>query len=69
MRLPLEHVGELKDLITVCERSDDLEYFILGNGSNILVSDEGFDGCVIDMSANMKNISCVGRVYYSRSRM
>ena len=56
-----ENAGELKDLITVCE-DNDLEYFILGNGSNILVSDEGFDGCVIDMSANMKNITVSGEL-------
>lgn len=54
-----ENIFELTSLIGICERSGT-EYFILGNGSNILVSDEGFDGCVIDMSANMKNISVSG---------
>ena len=52
-------ISELISLISICER-DEMEYFILGNGSNILVSDEGFNGCVIDMSANMKNISVSG---------
>jgi len=33
-------------LIMACKR-DDIRYIVLGNGSNVLVSDEGFDGVVI----------------------
>lgn len=32
-------------------------YFILGNGSNILVSDNGFDGVIIEIAKNLSNIS------------
>jgi len=37
------------DLIEAIQAAQgaDLEYFILGNGSNVLVSDDGFDGLVI----------------------
>ncbi len=39
-------IDELSRTILVCEKKD-IPYFILGNGSNILVSDKGFDGLVI----------------------
>lgn len=51
-----ENISEVKDIIRFCE-NEKIQYFLLGNGSNILVSDEGFDGCVIDMAANLKGIS------------
>jgi len=54
-------ISELSSLISICE-INKMEYFIIGNGSNILVSDQGFDGCVIDMSANMKNLSVSGEI-------
>lgn len=31
-------------------------YFILGNGSNLLVSDKGYQGVILDLSAGLKNI-------------
>ena len=40
---------ELAAVIKLC-RQEGVEYFILGNGSNLLVSDSGFDGVVISMS-------------------
>lgn len=41
---------ELKDIIRLC-RSEAVPYCILGNGSNVLVGDGGFDGVVISMTA------------------
>ena len=32
--------------------NNDIPYFVIGNGSNLLVSDEGFDGAVIDLGRN-----------------
>ena len=40
---------ELKTVLSFCRR-EKLPFFILGNGSNLLVSDEGFKGAVISMS-------------------
>ena len=39
---------ELSGVLRVC-REEEVPYFILGNGSNLLVGDEGFDGVVISM--------------------
>ena len=37
-----------------------LEVFVLGNGSNCLISDEGFDGLVIRIAKNMSELSSKG---------
>ena len=37
---------ELEKIINICKQNS-ISCFILGNGSNLLVSDEGFDGAVV----------------------
>ena len=41
-----ENTSELQSAIKIC-RANNIPYFILGNGSNILVSDKGIEGAVI----------------------
>ena len=41
-----ENQDQLKEVMDLVRRLE-VPYFILGNGSNLLVSDEGFDGIVI----------------------
>ena len=41
---------ELAAVIVLCRR-EEVPFFILGNGSNLLVGDEGFDGVVISMDS------------------
>jgi UDP-N-acetylmuramate dehydrogenase len=43
-------------------REERIPYFILGKGSNILVSDEGYCGCVIDMTKYFLDISVSGNL-------
>lgn len=43
-----KNVTELLGVIADCLKYK-IKYFILGNGSNLLVSDEGYDGAVISM--------------------
>lgn len=50
---------ELGELVRYCY-DNDLDYFILGNGSNLLVSDEGYDGIVIRMFENISDIRVEG---------
>lgn len=45
-------VEDVGAVIKVC-REENLPYFILGNGSNLLVSDEGYRGVVIQMYKNL----------------
>lgn len=42
-----------------------MPYFILGNGSNLLVGDEGIDGAVISLCKRMSNIKCEGSELYA----
>lgn len=50
---------KLKAVIKLCK--DEKEpFFILGNGSNLLVSDEGFDGIVIKLSGEFLKTSVEG---------
>lgn len=46
---------ELKELLAYC-RERELPFFLVGNGSNLLVSDEGFDGAVIQLGDGFQEI-------------
>lgn len=43
-----DSVSRLKDLLAFC-RKNSVPYFVLGNGSNLLVSDNGIEGIVISL--------------------
>lgn len=49
---------ELQELLRLC-REENVPVFILGRGSNLLVSDKGIDGVVITLEGVFKNISLV----------
>ena len=52
---------DLKELVNFLKRLNNKEkIFILGAGSNILINDNLFDGAVIKLSKNFKNISLLG---------
>ncbi|MBR3670755.1 MAG: UDP-N-acetylmuramate dehydrogenase [Fibrobacter sp.] len=54
-----ETVEDLKTAMTLaCEKS--LPYFILGNGTNLLVSDKGYDGVVITLTGDFSAIEDLG---------
>ena len=54
-----QDITELSKIIKICnlERED---YFILGNGSNLLVADDGYRGVVIQMYNNYNSIEVKG---------
>lgn len=47
-------------LVTLCKESG-IPYYVVGNGSNILVSDSGFEGMIILIGRGMSNITVKGR--------
>ena len=49
-------LSQLKEIIKYCNE-DNIKYVVIGNGSNILFKDEGFEGAVINISSRMENIS------------
>ena len=42
------NVAELRDIVNILKDNGE-KYFVLGNGSNLLVSDKGYDGAIISM--------------------
>lgn len=53
---------DLKELINFLKKLDNREkVFILGAGSNTLITDKLFDGIVIKLSKNFNNISLLGK--------
>lgn len=49
----------LKELIAFLN-SESVDYFILGNGSNILVSDNGYNGVMVTLADSMSSASVEG---------
>ncbi len=50
-------VNTIEELKAVIKAVDGIPYFVIGNGSNLLVSDNGFDGYVIKLSGDFLSIS------------
>ena len=47
---------EVQQTVQIC-KEENLPYFILGNGSNLLVSDKGYRGAIIQLWKNFSDIS------------
>jgi len=50
---------ELLQVITCC-KAENVPYYIIGNGSNLLVSDEGYRGVIIQLYRNYGDITVKG---------
>lgn len=48
-------VEEIQNCIECCE-NNSIKYYIIGNGSNLLVSDKGFRGAIIRFGSNFSDI-------------
>ena len=51
--------AELIEALSAC-KDNNIPYMILGNGSNLLISDDGIEGAVIALSGEFKEISVDG---------
>ncbi len=60
----LVNVGDSDDLIAVISlcKKENVNYYPVGNGSNLLVSDQGFDGVIIKFSGDLATISIVDEI-------
>lgn len=54
-----ETVEEIKKLVKYFNENN-LNYFVMGNGTNLLVSDNGFKGAIIKLSKNFSDIKVEG---------
>ena len=55
----VEHLGDLKSALSLA-REKGLPYFIMGNGTNLLVADKGYDGVVISLAGEFSEIVDLG---------
>lgn len=53
------NTGELVQLIDLCRKSE-VPYMVIGNGSNILVRDEGYSGVIIEVNSRINSIDIIG---------
>ncbi len=54
-----KNTEEVKGVLALCKEAG-IPYYVLGNGSNLLVSDNGFRGVIIQLYKNMKDIQVHG---------
>ena len=59
--ITVDSVEELKTAIKACADSD-IPYIILGNGSNLLISDDGIEGAVITLDGDFREIRVSGDI-------
>ena len=56
---------DVKSVVEFC-KSEQIPYYIVGNGSNLLVSDKGYDGVIIHLFKNMSAMRIEGNKVYVR---
>jgi UDP-N-acetylmuramate dehydrogenase len=59
-----KNLEDLVSVVDLCQR-EEISRFIIGNGSNLLVSDEGYRGIIVDLSETFTHITCKGDVVTS----
>lgn len=52
-------IQQIQDVIALAKQYN-VPYFIMGNGSNLLVADDGFRGIVIQIHRNFNTVECDG---------
>ena len=56
-----ESIKEIASLVDYCKKTD-FPYYIIGNGSNLIVGDKGFRGLIIQMGRNLGDVIVEGDV-------
>ncbi len=51
-----EELSKIIDYLNKCEQN----YYVLGNGSNLLVSDKGYEGVILSTTEAFNKVECVG---------
>ncbi len=54
-------IAELQSIVDLLKKSD-IEYYAIGNGSNLLVGDKGFRGVIIQLSDEFSEVSYIDDV-------
>lgn len=59
-------VEEVRKVTALC-REEGVPYYIMGNGSNLLVSDQGYRGVIIQFYKEMNDISVEGTLLHAQA--
>lgn len=59
MLVQVEGTEQLQKIVSYLSRLEE-PYIVIGNGSNLLVSDKGYDGVVLKIASGMENIQVRG---------
>jgi UDP-N-acetylmuramate dehydrogenase len=51
-----ETVDEVRDVISLC-RQENIPYYVIGNGSYLLVSDQGYRGLILRLGENFSTVT------------
>ncbi len=54
----------LKEVILIC-KEHNIDFYVIGNGSNLLVSDKGYNGVIIKIGENFREVRCEGEKIYA----
>lgn len=54
-----ESVDAVREIVRLC-RQENMPYYVVGNGSNLLVSDEGYHGVILHLYKNMSDFEING---------
>lgn len=65
MLLP-SNENEILQCIEICQKNN-INYYIIGNGSNILVSDNGYNGVIVKISSTFNDICINGNVIKAKA--
>ena len=52
-------IEELSSVIKAC-RENDYPFMVIGNGSNILVKDQGYKGAIIEVNNRINSVDVIG---------
>lgn len=59
-------VEDIIEAIKIC-RENNLKFFVIGNGSNLLVPDDGYNGVIIKIKSEFSNIQVEGKCLIAHS--
>ena len=59
-------VDEIKELISYL-KNKNIKFYVIGNGSNLLFDDDGFDGVIVKIAKNFSDVKIEDNVIYAQS--
>ena len=61
-----DSIEQILDCIKIC-KENNIDYYVIGNGSNLLVTDKGFRGVIIKILKNFNDITINGNIITAKS--